>query len=133
MGSELMENIENLLSKVALMAEPLLKARLKKRRNIFAGATLPITVVFKSDVETASFHADKQGNVSIRSGALPHPTLVIEGNHSTLCQILQSREPELSAPGPVNVTLSWGPIRNKTINLAEGQIMAHPFKDLYDY
>jgi len=92
-----------------------------------------MTVVFRSEIETASLHVDKEGNISILKGVLPKPMLVIEGSHSSICQLLRSREPRFSAPGSIRLILSWGPFRNKTVEIVDGQIMDHPLKDLYGY
>lgn len=133
-SSERSDTIENLLSKSALREENVLKERLKKRKGILVRAlVLPMTIVFRSEIEFASLLVDKEGNISVRKGMSPKPQIVIEGSHASLCQILQSREPKFSTHGSIKLTLNWGPFRNKIFEFVEGQVMDHPLKDLYGY
>jgi hypothetical protein len=128
------DSIEHLLSRAALRAESALKEQLDRRRGFLVKSLiLPMIVVFRSEIETASLHVDKQGGVSVRRGELPEPTMVIEGSHSSICRIIESDVPRLHAPGPLRLTLNWGPFRGKTIEMVDGQVMDHPLKDLFGY
>ncbi len=128
------DSIEHLLSRSALREENAFKERLGRRRGILIRSLiLPMTIVFRSEIETTSLHVDRRGDVSIRRGAMPKPTFVIEGSHSSICEVLGSREPRLRAPATFKLTLNWGPFRGKTIEVIQGQIMDHPLKDLYGY
>jgi hypothetical protein len=92
---------------------------------------LPITVVLKSEVETTSIHVDGAGNVSLSRGALPDPDVVIEGSHAVLCEILQTRGPILTAPGPIKVTFNSGEMKGTVVEVSEGEIVGNPLADLF--
>ena len=92
----------------------------------------PATVVFKSDIESTSVYVDKQGNVSVSRGALPDPDILIEGDHATLCAILQMLEPTLAAPGNLTITVNTATIKDFVIEIPEGREMVHPLKELHE-
>jgi hypothetical protein len=91
---------------------------------------LPITVVLKSEVETTSIYVDKAGNVSVSRGALPDPNVIIEGSHAAMCEILQTRGPMLTAPGPLKITINSGDIKGRVVEIPEGEPMENPLTDL---
>ena len=92
----------------------------------------PATVVFRSAVQSTSVYVDELGNVSLSRGALPNPNIVIEGDHETLCAILQMRDLTITAPGRLTITVNIGTIRDFVIEISEGQEMTHPLKELYE-
>ncbi len=92
---------------------------------------LPAIVVFKSEVQSTSIYVDEVGNISVSRGALPNPSMVIEGTHEALCSILQTMEPTLSAPGALRMTVTKGSIQGLVIEIAEGQSMVHPLMEIY--
>ena len=92
----------------------------------------PATVVFRSDIESTSVYVDEQGNVSVSRGALPNPNLIVEGDHATLCAILQMLEPTLAAPGNLTITVNTATIKDFVIEIPEGREMVHPLKELHE-
>ena len=133
-STEERDTIESLLSKDALRMETALQERLTKRRRILTRSlVLPMTVVFTSEVETASLHASKEGRVSVSKGELSKPMLVMEADHSTICTLLRSREPRIFAPGPIKVTVNIGPLRGLETAIPKGQVLSHPLSDAYGY
>jgi len=112
--------------------ESVLRERLNGGRGLSVGALgLPATVVFKSTVESTSVYVDELGNVSVSRGALPDPNIVIEGDHDALCSILQMREPTFAAPGTLRITVTKGSIQGFVMEIAEGQEIDHPLRELY--
>jgi hypothetical protein len=127
------DSIESLLSKDILRMETAIQERLTKKRSILMRSFLPMTVVFASEVETASLHVSEEGRVSISKGELSKPMLVMEADHSTICAVLRSREPSISAPGPIKVTVNLGPVRGLETTIPQGQVLNHPLSDVYGY
>lgn len=113
-------------------SETALKERLKSGSGVSVGDIgLPAIVVFKSEVQSTSIYVDEVGNISVSRGALPNPNIVIEGTHEALCSILQTMEPNLSAPGALRITVTKGSIQGLVIEIAEGQSMVHPLMEIY--
>ena len=107
------------------------KTSLRRGRRFFLRELgLPITLVFKSDLEATSVYVDKAGNVSISRGTLPDPNVIIEGSHAALCTLLQTKEAALAAPGPLRITITKGEIKSMVIDIAEGETMENPLTDI---
>ncbi|HIH01753.1 TPA: hypothetical protein HA259_06745 [Thermoplasmata archaeon] len=102
-----------------------------RRRMSLQTIGRPLTVILKSEVETTSIHVDKEGNVSLSRGALPDPDVVIEGEHATLCEILQTRAPILAAPGPLKVTINSGEMKGLVVEVMKGELIGNPLADLF--
>ena len=103
----------------------------ERRRMSLRTMDRPLTVTLRSEVETTSIHVDKEGNVSLSRGALPDPDVVIEGEHATLCEILQSKAPIVVAPGPVKVTINSGEMQGLVVEVSKGELMGNPLADLF--
>ena len=103
----------------------------ERRRMSLQAMERPLTVILKSEVETTSIHVDEEGNVSLSRGALPDPDVVIEGEHSVLCEILQTRAPILAAPGPIKVTVNSGEMKGLVVEVSKGELMGNPLADLF--
>ncbi len=128
------DTIANLLSKDVLRMETALQERLSKRRGaLMRSVVLPMTFIFASELETASLHVSKEGRVSVEKGKLPKPMLVVKASHSTICTLIRNREPRISAPGPITITVNVGPLKGVETTIPKGQILEHPFADIYGY
>lgn len=109
-----------------------LREKLNDGRGISVGAIgRPATIVFRSAVESTSVYVDEQWNVSVSRGALPNPNITIEGDHDVLCTILQTKTPELASPGKLRIIVTKGSIKEFVIEIAQGQEMDHPLRELY--
>lgn len=116
----------------ALLDDEALRRRMTEGRGVSVGAIgRPATVVLKSPVESTSVYVDEHGNVSVSRGALPNPNIVLEGEHAALCAILLQRMPSFPAPGPLKITVTRGSVEGLVAQIAEGQEMDHPLKELY--
>lgn len=122
----------NIPGESTYVEDEVLMSRMTEGKGVSVGAIgRPATVVFKSPVESTSVYVDELGNVSVSRGALPNPNIVIEGEHEVLCAVLQQRIPFFSAPGPLKITVTRGSVVGLTAEIAEGQEMEHPLKELY--
>jgi hypothetical protein len=115
---------------VAIDLEALRTIFMKGKSLSLRSLGLPITVILKSEVETTSIFVDMVGNVSVSRGALPEPDVIIEGSHASMCEILQTRSPTLTAPGALKVTINSGERKGEVIEISEGELMENPLTDL---
>jgi hypothetical protein len=126
------DSIERILLAHIVEEEGALR-ELKGLKGAIARAYLPLTTVFKSEVETVSHHVDKKGRVSVIRGEMSNAQVTFEGNHSSLCRMLVSREPRLPSSGHIKMTVAQRLFGKREFEFDDGQLVKNPFKGWFWY
>jgi hypothetical protein len=127
------DSIERILLAHIVEQEDALR-ELKGLKGAMARAlSLPITIVYKSEVETVSHHVDRKGRVSVTRGEMRNVRVTFEGSHSSLCRMLVSREHGLPSSGHIKMTVSRRLLGKTEFEFGDGQLVNHPFKGLFWY
>jgi len=98
-----MSSVVDLLRGVGREAEPQIQQQL---HGFFGGMIrhyLPQTWVFRTERETASFHVDAAGKVSVNPGAVEPADVTIEVGDERLRTALTTRRRDANVPGSLKV------------------------------
>lgn len=95
---------QEVVAALASRVEAYVKKKLVALGGIIIRSQLPQGWTFKIDQEEFSFEMDRQGNVKLISGALPHPDVRIVTSYDRLMANLNSATRGETPPAPLGVS-----------------------------
>lgn len=119
------DSIERILLAQAVEIEEALREAKGLKGFLTRALSLPFTTVYKSEVETVSHHVDKNGRVTVAKGEMANAKMIIEGSHSSLCEMLTTFALERKLPvteSPIKVTFSGRFMGDVMFEIGTGEI-----------